>query len=241
MRHARLSRDKIRQADGEISVAAQPSDGDSAGAGRVIVNPISGERIVICQSGAQTGGRLLAFDLFLPLGGHVPARHTHPTQEERFTVVAGAMRFKMRGKTIVAHPGDTVVVPQGTPHWFGAAGDVAAQAHVEVRPALRMEEVFAASADMSHGGQVFGIRMPRIADLARFLLEFQREIAVPNLPARVVKALLIPIAWDPCRRLPRLPHARHVHHQEALPSPLPSTLPTSLPMAPDHRAQNGRQ
>ena len=58
--------------------------------GRVIDNAVSGERIVIRKSGAQTGGRVLAFDLFLPPGGHVPAGHVHPVQEERFTVVAGS-------------------------------------------------------------------------------------------------------------------------------------------------------
>ena len=45
------------------------------GEGRVIDNPISGEPIVIRESSAQNGGRLLAFDLFRPAGGHVPARH----------------------------------------------------------------------------------------------------------------------------------------------------------------------
>jgi hypothetical protein len=33
--------------------------------GRVIENPLSGERIVIRTSGTETGGRLLAWDLFL--------------------------------------------------------------------------------------------------------------------------------------------------------------------------------
>ena len=61
--------------------------------GRMFDNPISGERIVIRESGVQNDGRLLAFDLFLPPGGHVPARHLHPLQEERFTVVAGLMGF----------------------------------------------------------------------------------------------------------------------------------------------------
>jgi len=53
---------------------------------RVIDNALTGERIVIRQTAAQTGGRMLAFDLFLPPGGHVPAGHVHPVQEERFTV-----------------------------------------------------------------------------------------------------------------------------------------------------------
>src|SRR5260221_13530461 len=79
--------------------------------GRVIDNPISGEHIVIRASGAETGGQLLAFDLFLPPGGHVPARHVHPGQEERFTMVAGLMRFRLGRRTIPAHPGETVPVP----------------------------------------------------------------------------------------------------------------------------------
>lgn len=178
-------------------------DRDAAAPGRVIHNPISGERIVIRQSGAQTNGQLLAFDLFLPPGGHVPARHVHPVQEERFTVVAGVMRFQMRGATILAHPGETVVVPPGTPHWFGNAGPEESQARVEVRPALRMEEVFESSATMRHSGALFGARLPRLTDLARFLLDFEPEVAVPHVPALVLRAALTPIAWLARRRSPR--------------------------------------
>jgi hypothetical protein len=35
----------------------------SSARGRAIENPISGERIVIRKTGAETAGRLLAFDL----------------------------------------------------------------------------------------------------------------------------------------------------------------------------------
>ncbi len=115
------------------------------GEGRVIDNPISGERIVIRESGAQNGGRLLAFDLFLPAGGHVPARHVHPLQEERFTVLSGRMRFRIGRRTVLASPGQTVVVPAGAAHWFGNAGPEVSRAGVEVRPALRMEELFEAT------------------------------------------------------------------------------------------------
>ena len=78
--------------------------------GRVIDNPISGETIVIRESGDQNGGQLLRFDIFLPAGGHVPAGHVHPKQEERFTVVRGRIRFRLGHRRILASPGDTVVV-----------------------------------------------------------------------------------------------------------------------------------
>jgi quercetin dioxygenase-like cupin family protein len=158
------------------------------------------ERIVIRQSAAQTDGRLLAFDLFLPPGGHVPASHVHPVQEERFTVVAGRMRFRLGRRTVVADAGDTVVVPPGTAHWFGNAGAGVSHARVEVRPALRMEEFFEMTEAMAGSGRFLGTRLPRPTDLALMLLEFQREVAVPDVPAFLVRLVLTPLAWLARRR-----------------------------------------
>lgn len=172
-------------------------------AGRVIDNPISGEHIVIRESGAETGGQLLSFDLFLPPLAHVPARHVHPVQEERFTVVEGRMRFRLGRfgrRSVLAYPGDTVVVPAGTAHWFGNAGAGIAHARVEARPALRMEEMFETAAAMPLARYVPGARMPRLSDLALFLGEFERELAVPDLPASLVRAFMAPLAWLGRRR-----------------------------------------
>lgn len=176
------------------------ADATTAATGRVIDNPVSGERIVIRVSGEETGGRLLEFDLHLPRGCHVPARHVHPEQEERFTVVSGRMRFRVGRRTVLARPGDVVRVPRGTPHWFGNAGDAVAHARVEVRPALRTQELFEATEAMARSGRLPGTRLPRPTDLAVVLLEFQRELAVPDVPAAVVRAVLTPLAWLARRR-----------------------------------------
>jgi quercetin dioxygenase-like cupin family protein len=164
-------------------------------AARVIENPISGERILIRESGGQTRGTLLSFDLFLPAGGHVPAGHVHPVQEERFTVVSGRLRFRLGGHAIVATEGETVVVPAGSPHWFGNPGPGVAHALVEVRPALRTEELFAMTEAMGRPGRFAGTRLPRLSDLALLLLEFRREVAVPRIPGLLVRAVLAALAW----------------------------------------------
>lgn len=166
--------------------------------GRVIVNPISDEHIVIRESGAQNGGTLLVFDLFLPPGAHVPARHVHPVQQEQFTVVSGRMRFRVGrfGRhTILANPGETVRVPAGTAHWFGNAGPGVTHARVEVRPALRMEELFEMTEAIGWAGRTRGTKLPRLSDLAHVVLEYQREVAVPDMPAFLVRLLLAPLAW----------------------------------------------
>lgn len=162
---------------------------------QVIENPVSGERIVVRRSGADTGGELLSFDLFLPAGGHVPSGHVHPAQEERFTIVEGRMRFKIGRRTVLAAPGDTVTVPRGTAHWFGNPGPVTAHALVEVRPAMRMQELFETSKAIGSAGHLPGTRLPRITDLALFLLEFEPEVAVPHVPRALLRAALAPIAW----------------------------------------------
>jgi quercetin dioxygenase-like cupin family protein len=170
---------------------------------RVIVNPASGERIVIRSSGDETGGRLLVFDLFLPPGSHVPARHVHPVQSEQFVVVQGRMRFSVGRGTILAGPGDAVLVPPGVPHWFGNAGQRLAHARVEVRPALRMEELLEASEAMGEPRRFLGMPVPRLSALASFMLDFRQEIAAPNVPACVVHAALTPLAMLHRRRVGR--------------------------------------
>ena len=131
---------------------------------------------------------MLAFDLFLPPGGHVPAQHAHPIQEERFTVVEGELEFRVGRRNIHASPGETIVVPPRTTHWFGNRGATPAHARVEVRPALRMEELLARS-------EQFG-RSPgaRLSQLALVLLEFRRELAVPFVPEGLVRLALAPFA-----------------------------------------------
>src|SRR5438067_8364136 len=124
-----------------VSVVAPRVSGEP----RTFDNPATGERIVIRTSGSETAGELFAFDLFLPPRCHVPAQHAHPTQEERFTVVDGVLRFRVGGRTIVAAAGETVRVRPRTAHWFGNPGPWPAHALVEVRPALRMEELLEAS------------------------------------------------------------------------------------------------
>lgn len=168
-------------------------ESEARGAGRVIENPVSGERIVIRRSGAETGGALLAFDLFLPPGAHVPAGHVHPEQEERFTVLEGTMRFRLGRRRRLAAAGETVAIPRGTAHWFGNGGSGVAHALVEVRPALRMQELFERSEEMGASGHLPGTRLPRPFQLAAFLLEFQRELAVPGVPRSLLRVVLTPL------------------------------------------------
>ena len=169
---------------------------------KVIENPLSGERIVIRTTATDTAGTLLEFDLFLPAGARVPAGHTHPVQQERFTVLEGLMRFRLGLRTVLARPGETVVVPPGTAHWFSNPGGVQAQVRVEVRPALRTEELLEAAGALGVGDGARRRRVPRPLDLALFLHEFAAEVRVPFVPASLAGAVIGAVARLGRRRRP---------------------------------------
>jgi mannose-6-phosphate isomerase-like protein (cupin superfamily) len=163
-------------------------------AGQTIENPVSGERITFTKTSADTGGELLAFDMTLSVDGHVPGAHVHPEQEERFEIVSGTMKFRMNGKTIVAGPGEVVVVPPGARHKFSNGGDEEVEVRVEVRPALKMEQLFETTVAMAKEGKTNRKGMPKPVHLALFVAEYEREVRAPFPPPAVVKALMAPLA-----------------------------------------------
>ena len=156
-------------------------------AGQTIENPISGESITFTQTAADTDGELLAFDMTLSVDGHVPGAHVHPAQEERFEIVSGTMKFRMNGKKIVAGPGDVVTVPAGARHKFSNGGDEPVEVRVEVRPALKMEDLLCNTVALATEGKTNRKGMPKPVHLALFVREYEREVRAPFPPPAVVQ------------------------------------------------------
>ena len=134
--------------------------------GQTLENPVTGEHFTFTHTSASTDGELLAFDFALRPGGAVPIPHVHPIQTERFEVTEGRMRFKVGLRTVMAGPGDVVEVEPGVSHSFANAGDEEARLHVEVRPALAMEDMFADVIAMAQAVHVAPSLKGYIVDLA---------------------------------------------------------------------------
>jgi quercetin dioxygenase-like cupin family protein len=164
-----------------------------AAAGTAIVNPLSGERIIIL--GQPDTGAALAWELVLAPGGRVPSSHAHPQQEERFTVREGRLRFRVGWRRLVAGPGETVRVPPGTVHHFANAGPAPARVWVETVPALAMAELLRTAAAVACDQQAAGRKVPRLLDLALFMQEFEREVRAPYLPRPLVRLVTRPLSW----------------------------------------------
>ena len=166
-----------------------------AHAGQVLENSVSGERITFRKTASDTGGKLLEFDLELTPDGHVPGKHVHPSQEERFEVLGGTMKFKMGRKTVIAEAGEVVTVPAGVAHKFANGGDENAHVRVQVRPALDMERLFETAVALAEEGRTTGKGMPKPLDLALFVSEFADEVQGAFPPAWIQRVTLAPLAW----------------------------------------------
>ena len=164
--------------------------------GQTLENPVSGERFTFTDTAASTDGELLGFDFALRVGGAVPIPHVHPIQTERFEVLSGRMRFRIGLRTRIAGPGDVVEVQPGVMHSFANAGDEEARLHVEVRPALAMEEMFAEVIAMAQAGQMTRRGLPRnplaLASLAR---RYDREAHAPLIGVGIQRLLLAPLLF----------------------------------------------
>ncbi len=165
--------------------------------GDTLENPVTGERFTFTHTAASTDGELLAFDFALRPGGAVPIPHVHPIQTERFEVTEGRMKFRVGFKTVIAEAGDVVEVEPGVMHSFANAGDTEAKLRVEVRPALRMEEMFAEVVAMAKAGRMTKRGLPRNPlDLATLARTYDLEAHAPLLSVGVQRALLAPlVAW----------------------------------------------
>jgi quercetin dioxygenase-like cupin family protein len=176
--------------------------------GQTVENPVTGERFTFTSTAASSDGELLAFDFALRPGGAVPMPHVHPEQSERFEVVEGEMRFRVGLRTIVAGPGDVLLVEPGVAHSFANAGAEDARLRVEVRPALAMEEMFADVVELAEAGRMSTRGMPRnLLDLALLARTYDREAHAPLLGRRLQRMLLAPLVAL-ARRRDRVTQAR---------------------------------
>jgi quercetin dioxygenase-like cupin family protein len=164
--------------------------------GQTLENPVTGERFTFTHTAASTGGELLAFDFALRPGGAVPIPHVHPIQTERFEVVDGRMSFRVGLRKIEAGPGDVIEVAPGVAHSFANAGDDEARLHVEVRPALAMEEMFAEVVAMARAGRMNRRGMPRnLLELATLARNYDQEAHAPLMTVRLQRLLLAPLVF----------------------------------------------
>jgi len=161
-----------------------------AKAGDILEHPVTGERMIFRKTAKDTNGELLQADVMMKPHGFVAAEHIHPLQEERFEILAGNVKFRMKGVEREAHVGEALIVPPRIPHVWWNDGDQEARVLVEVRPALRFEEFFETFFGLAQAGKVDKrTGLPNLFMLALIMREFENEIRLAQPPAPMQRVL----------------------------------------------------
>ena len=145
-------------------------------------------------------GEDLIVDLWLEPGGALPA-HLHPRQEERWSVVEGATRFRLgAGERVIGPAEGEIVVQPGTVHGVASVSDGEAHLRCRVVPALRLQEFLEESSRAGHAGLFTPSGRPRglrgLRWAARFLKTYRDETVFVSPPAIVQRSLMALFARD---------------------------------------------
>jgi quercetin dioxygenase-like cupin family protein len=153
-------------------------------------NPVTGEVLIFHETAAQTGGERVRVETIVQPDGFVAAAHVHPAQTERFEVLTGTVGFRVGRKTVLAGPGDALVVPPGTPHRFWNAGSGEARFLCEIRPALRFESLIETMFTLAAEGKTNERGLPGALQLAVIAKKHFDTVRLPFPPAPLQRAAL---------------------------------------------------
>jgi quercetin dioxygenase-like cupin family protein len=168
--------------------------------GDILYNPVSGETLTFLKTSADTQGHLLQIDVSVePAGGqHSAFVHIHPRQQEKLCIRTGSISLTLHGEKHVYGPGETVLIPAGTPHqWKNASSQEELHFICELRPAMHWEAILETVCALSQAGKLAREAAPPLLQLALTLNKYPHHLVLSGTPAWLQQALfkiLAPLA-----------------------------------------------
>ncbi|WP_242049139.1 cupin domain-containing protein [Aulosira sp. FACHB-615] len=153
----------------------------------VIVNPVTGDRMTILETGAAYSK--IRFDL--PPKAKGSPLHYHTKMSETFTVLQGCleMEFGHKGNRRTLYAGESLHVPAGVHHSFHNPSDDWVAFTSENKPAAGFEQFIRSMYGLAIDGKVNHEGMP--TNLLYFALLLKKaDIVLVGIP-RVVQTLLV--------------------------------------------------
>jgi quercetin dioxygenase-like cupin family protein len=159
--------------------------------GRIIENPVTGERLRWHLRPGETGGRLARAELWVSPGGGVFVEHVHPHSDERFQVLRGRMVLEAAGETRVLLGEERGRVAAGIPHRWRNGGDEELHLFIEVDDPRGFDEMIEDAFAAARAGQTDGNGRLKPLAAAAFLRAHARNTR-PTSPPLLVQRLLVP-------------------------------------------------
>ena len=157
--------------------------------GERMVNPRTGQTMILRQTAADTNGALLEIESYNEPDRLGEPEHIHPLQESSCDVLSGQLTFRIDGVERVLRAGDTVTIPAGVPHRFWNSGDQVAHHLGAFRPALRTQQFFETWFGLARDGKLNDKGMPSLLQLAVMVPAFGDEMRPTSPPWPLLRAL----------------------------------------------------
>jgi mannose-6-phosphate isomerase-like protein (cupin superfamily) len=161
---------------------------------RLDFHPGMDMRWEITRSNADTAGELFEATNWIGAGMAGPPVHVHPTAEESYEVVEGALDIFHDGAWRTLRSGESASVPAGVPHTLRNATKEQVRIVNIHRPALRFESFFREMQAMIGEGKIKALppKEPRSAIYVAMLFgKYADEIRVVKPPGGVFRALAV--------------------------------------------------
>jgi mannose-6-phosphate isomerase-like protein (cupin superfamily) len=153
-----------------------------------------GMRWEITRSTEDTAGELFEATNWIDARMPGPPVHVHPTAEESYEVIEGALEVFMNGKWNAVRAGEKATVPPGVPHSVRNAGNEPARIVNVHKPAQRFESFFRDMHRLIHEDKIRRLppKEPRSAIYAAMLFgKYPDEIRTTKPPNGVFRALAL--------------------------------------------------
>jgi hypothetical protein len=131
-------------------------------------------------------------------GPRKPPVHLHPRQQETFRVRSGKLSVTLQGQKQVYGPGDTLVIPAGTPHkWENESGRQELHFIWELAPAMQTASILETMGALAQAQKLNKSASAPFLQLALTLNKYPHHLLLAGIPAwlqRVLFKLLAPLA-----------------------------------------------
>jgi mannose-6-phosphate isomerase-like protein (cupin superfamily) len=165
-----------------------PASGDR----QLDFHPAMDMRWEVTRSSADTAGELFEATNWLGPELAGPPVHVHPTAEESYEVIEGALDVCVGGEWKTVRAGESATAPAGVPHTLrNSSGEPARIVNIH-RPALQFESFFREMQSLIHQGKIKQLppKEPASAIYVAMLFgKYPNEIRVTKPPNSVFKAL----------------------------------------------------
>ncbi len=157
--------------------------------GDVIEVPDLNVRFEALATAESTGGEYAEYEVSGRPRGLITLLHVHEGVTERHEVLEGVLNVKVNGKVHALHPGDSIDIPPGAPHFQRSGGDGIGRVRVRHTPAGQIDQFVERLGQMK-----YRLGLPRPLDGARFIDELgpSGHAARPSLKTqqRLARGLL---------------------------------------------------